>query len=78
MGNVSARDHQYPSDESSMHMNEEGGTAESGSGGFPLSGMEAKVRRVHVDGLVRTKEDVVCVTIHIRTVTDKYHPSINF
>ena len=58
MGNVSARDRPYPGEDSVMGMKEETRT-EYGSSRVALDGISATVKRVHVEGLVRTKEDVV-------------------
>ena len=60
MGNVSARDRPYPED-SVMGMKEESRT-EYGSSRVALDGIAANVKRVHVEGLVRTKEDVVSIS----------------
>ena len=54
---MSARDRPYPGD-SVMGKNEENRT-EYGSSRVALDGITANVKRVHVEGLVRTKEDVV-------------------
>ena len=55
---MSARDRPYPGEDSVMGMKEENRT-EYGSSRVALDGIAAKVKRVHVEGLVRTKEDVV-------------------
>jgi len=56
MGNVQARDHGYPDDNADRH---NGG----GGGGLDLGTIAARVTRVHVTGLVRTKDDMVVATI---------------
>ena len=57
MGNVNARDRPYPDElDTSMDVHAQ---KESGAAKVALDGIEANVKRVHVEGLVRTKEDVV-------------------
>ena len=51
MGNVSARDHGYDD------------SPDSGSASVSLGSIAARVTRVHVKGLVRTKDDMVVATI---------------
>ena len=58
MGNVSARDRPYP-DELSDPI-DGANRKDSSTSKVALDGIVANVKRVHVEGLVRTKEDVVC------------------
>ena len=58
MGNINARDRPYPGDELDSSM-EDNIKHESGAAKVALDGILANVKRVHVEGLVRTKEDVV-------------------
>ena len=58
MGNVNARDHPYPDDDMDIPM-ERSDTKPSSAAKVALDGIQAHVKRVHVEGLVRTKEDVV-------------------
>ena len=55
MGNVNARDRPYPGDDAEPIV--EGRQEQTRQ--VALDGIEANVKRVHVEGLVRTKEDVV-------------------
>ena len=58
MGNVSARDRPYPGDDLDDGMDGDN-RKNSGSSRVALDSIVANVKRVHVEGLVRTKEDVV-------------------
>ena len=58
MGNVNARDRPYPGDEIDTGI-ESRHQEQTKSAKVALDGIEANVKRVHVEGLVRTREDVV-------------------
>ena len=55
MGNVNARDRPYPGDDAESIVERR----QEQTRQVALDGIEANVKRVHVEGLVRTKEDVV-------------------
>ena len=55
MGNVNARDRPYPGDDAEPIVERH----QEQTRQVALDGIEANVKRVHVEGLVRTKEDVV-------------------
>ena len=55
MGNVNARDRPYPGDDAEPIVERH----QKQTRQVALDGIEANVKRVHVEGLVRTKEDVV-------------------
>jgi len=57
MGNVNARDRGYPEDEST------GSESRGGRTSVDFGSIAARVTRVHVRGLVRTKDDMVVATI---------------
>lgn len=61
MGAVNAREQTYPDDDERAIMASP--KNEQNSSKVALDGIQANVKRVHVEGLVRTKEDVVAASI---------------
>ena len=59
MGAVNAREQTYPDDERAIMASPKN---EQNSSKVALDGIQANVKRVHVEGLVRTKEDVVSLS----------------
>ena len=57
MGNVNARDRPYPGDDDDPVVERH----QEQTRKVALDGIVANVKRVHVEGLVRTKEDVVSI-----------------
>ena len=60
MGAVNARERAYPDDDERAIM--ESPKNGQNSSKVALDGIQANVKRVHVEGLVRTKEDVVSLS----------------
>ena len=60
MGAVNAREQTYPDDDERAIM--ESPKNGQNSSKVALDGIQANVKRVHVEGLVRTKEDVVSLS----------------
>ena len=58
MGNVNARDRPYPDDDMDIPI-EKSNRKPTSASKVALDDIQANVKRVHVEGLVRTKEDVV-------------------
>ena len=76
MGNVSARDRPYP-DELSDPI-DGANRKDSSTSKVALDGIVANVKRVHVEGLVRTKEDVVCfISFTLPPVHTESFPPLN-
>ena len=60
MGAVNAREQTYPDDDERAIMASP--KNEQNSSKVALDGIQANVKRVHVEGLIRTKEDVVSLS----------------
>ena len=60
MGAVNAREQAYPDDDERAIMESPKNGQHSSK--VALDGIQANVKRVHVEGLVRTKEDVVSLS----------------
>ena len=71
MGNVNARDHPYPDDDMDIPI-ERSNRNPTSAAKVALDGIQAHVKRVHVEGLVRTKEDVVSLNKYLLDFRHKF------